>query len=178
MLAHDPRPELGRLRLRCRRPIFFGEFRCVHLAVGGQEGHRLYAGYLNLLPAPRVLTDHHVVLADHIRLESRELFALFFTGSRRRSIFLAPDNPAQVVGIHLVAVRTVQGSRLALFGFVKKLAFIHIYPLDPPAARPVRYPTASAAGTAHQMDGGFSGHGSPKVTSVCAAMSSANCGSR
>src|SRR5258706_14524097 len=118
MLAHDPRSELGDLGLWRRRPIFFGKFRCVDLAVGGQKGHRLYTGYLNLLPAPRVLTDHHVVLADHIRLESRELLALFFAGSRRRSIFLAPDNPAQVVGIHLGAGWTVQGSRLALVGFV------------------------------------------------------------
>ena len=67
---------------------------------------------IEALAAPHILAGHYVVFAHHIGAEFREAGAIALIGAASKLPLLGADDPGHFIFRRLMAVRTIQRSRL------------------------------------------------------------------
>jgi hypothetical protein len=80
---------------------------------------------IEALAAAHILAGHYVVFAHHIGTELREAGAIALIGTASELPLLGTNDPSHFVFRRLMAVGTIQRSRLLFLLFVKKIAFFH-----------------------------------------------------
>src|SRR6185437_1801949 len=83
------------------------------------------AGEFKSLATANVLAGHLIFSKHHVGLRLGKTCPVALIGARGHSVFLAPDQPVQLILRRLAAVRTGQSMWALLWFLVVKIAFFH-----------------------------------------------------
>jgi hypothetical protein len=108
--------------------------------LGIEECDRLDACQFKPLAAANILASDLIFAQDHVGLRFGEAGAVTFVGARGQAVFLAPDQPVQLILRLLAAMGASQGMGPLLWFLTVKISLFH----DLPSNVNFQYGTAAA----------------------------------